>query len=76
MAKVAERLAAAQLAPHRRLVRILILVAVAIALLVGFAIVFPELLAPLCADDGWFGAPPFCAMHDAAQAAHDAIFAR
>ena len=76
MAKVADRLAATELAPHRRVVRVLVLVAIALALLVGFAIVFPELLEPLCADGNWFGAAPFCAMHDAAQAAHEAIFWR
>jgi len=71
MARVAERLAAAQLVRPRRILRYAIAAAAALVALVALAIAMPRTLAPLTGD--WFGAAPFRALQRGAQAAHDAI---
>jgi serine/threonine-protein kinase len=71
MARVAERLAAAELVRPRRFLRYAIAAAAALAVLAALAIAMPNALAPLTGD--WFGAAPFRALQRTAQAAHDAI---
>src|SRR6185436_5715238 len=70
MARVAERLAAAQLVRPRRILRYALAAAAALVALVALAIAMPRTLAPLTGD--WFGAAPFRALQRGAQAAHDA----
>lgn len=71
MARVADRLAAAELLRPRRFQRYVIAAAAALVLLVVLVISVPQVLAPFGGD--WFGAAPFHALQRGAQAVHDSI---